>query len=424
MAKQYFKPGNMLYPLPAVMVSCQYPAGKEDALCTNPALAGKPNIITVAWAGTVCTNPPMLSISVRPERYSYHMIEESGEFVVNLTTEQLVRATDFCGVRSGKDIDKFKEMHLTPLPSKEISAPGIAESPVNIECKVREIKPLGSHTMFLADVVNVTVDDKFFDEKNTFHLNDTGLVTYSHGAYFLLGKKLGTFGYSVAKKKAKKLKRKYEKEHASYEKKVQAYIDRYTVDDANQSCFSSDEDVVSTAAGAMITGMKSQGMATAVKTFPGTAPVARYHQLVPCQITTGLSKLRRENFSTFSAAIDAGTNMMMAGHVWLTKIDKDFPASLSSTILSDVVRKELGFEGVLFTEALNVPVITSQYSAEEAELKAVIAGADMLYNPVNVEEAVFHVSRAVMFDDIDEKQVDQAVLRILQDKIQQGIYHK
>ena len=167
MAKQYFKPGNMLYPLPAVMVSCQYPAGKEDALCTNPALAGKPNIITVAWAGTVCTNPPMLSISVRPERYSYHMIEESGEFVVNLTTEQLVRATDFCGVRSGKDIDKFKEMHLTPLPSKEISAPGIAESPVNIECKVREIKPLGSHTMFLADVVNVTVDDKFIDEKNT-----------------------------------------------------------------------------------------------------------------------------------------------------------------------------------------------------------------------------------------------------------------
>lgn len=206
MAKQYFKPGNMLYPLPAVMVSCQYPAGKEDALCTNPALAGKPNIITVAWAGTVCTNPPMLSISVRPERYSYHMIEESGEFVVNLTTEQLVRATDFCGVRSGKDIDKFKEMHLTPLPSKEISAPGIAESPVNIECKVREIKPLGSHTMFLADVVNVTVDGKFFDEKNTFHLNDTGLVTYSHGAYFLLGKKLGTFGYSVAKKKAKKRK--------------------------------------------------------------------------------------------------------------------------------------------------------------------------------------------------------------------------
>lgn len=228
----------------------------------------------------------------------------------------------------------------------------------------------------------------------------------------------------MSKKKAKKLKQKYEKERASYEKKVKAYIDRYTVDDASQSCFSSDEDVVSTAAEAMVTGMKSQGIATAVKTFPGIAPVARYHQLIPCQITTGLSKLRRENFSTFSSAIDAGTNMMMAGHVWLTKIDKDFPVSLSQTILSDVVRKELGFEGVVFTEALNVPVITNQYSPEEAELKAVIAGADMLYDPVDVEDAVFHISRAVMFGDIDEKQVDQAVLRILQDKIQQGIYHK
>ena len=228
----------------------------------------------------------------------------------------------------------------------------------------------------------------------------------------------------MSKKKVKKLKQKYEKERASYEKKVQAYIDRYTVDDANQSCFSSEEDIVSTAVEAMVTGMKSQGIATAVKTFPGTAPVARYHQLIPCQITTGLSKLRRENFSTFSSAIDAGTNMMMAGHVWLTKIDKELPVSLSPTILSDVVRKELGFEGVVFTEALNVPVITNQYSPEEAELKAVIAGADMLYNPVDVEEAVFHLSRAVMFGDIDEKQIDQAVLRILQDKIQQGIYHK
>ena len=204
MGKSAFKPGNMLYPLPAVMVSCQYPAGKEDVLCTNPDLAGKPNIITVAWAGTICTNPPMLSISVRPERYSYHMIETSGEFVVNLTTEQLVRATDFCGVRSGKDIDKFKEMHSYHMI--ETSGEFVVNLTTEIECKVREIKPLGSHTMFLADVVNVTVDDAFFDEKNTFHLNDTGLVTYSHGAYFLLGKKLGTFGYSVAKKKAKKRK--------------------------------------------------------------------------------------------------------------------------------------------------------------------------------------------------------------------------
>lgn len=198
MAKQFWKPGNMLYPLPAVMVSCQ---GKEDdPLCTKKELAGKPNIITVAWAGTVCTNPPMVSISVRPERYSYHLIEESGEFVINLTTEALVKATDFCGVRSGRDIDKFKEMKLTPLPSQHISAPGIAESPVNIECKVREIKPLGSHSMIIADVLGVTIDDAYMAESGKFELNSANLVTYSHGEYFLLGKKLGTFGYSVKKK--------------------------------------------------------------------------------------------------------------------------------------------------------------------------------------------------------------------------------
>lgn len=198
MAKQFWKPGNMLYPLPAVMVSCQ---GKEDdPLCTKKELAGKPNIITVAWAGTVCTNPPMVSISVRPERYSYHLIEESGEFVINLTTEALVKATDFCGVRSGRDIDKFKEMKLTPQPSKHISAPGIAESPVNIECKVREINPLGSHSMIIADVVGVTIDDSYMTETGKFDLNSAELVTYSHGEYFLLGKKLGTFGYSVKKK--------------------------------------------------------------------------------------------------------------------------------------------------------------------------------------------------------------------------------
>lgn len=198
MAKQFWKPGNMLYPLPAVMVSCQ---GKEDdPLCTKKELAGKPNIITVAWAGTVCTNPPMVSISVRPERYSYHLIEESGEFVINLTTEALVKATDFCGVRSGRDIDKFKEMKLTPQPSQHISAPGIAESPVNIECKVREINPLGSHSIIIADVVGVTIDDSYMTETGKFDLNSAELVTYSHGEYFLLGKKLGTFGYSVKKK--------------------------------------------------------------------------------------------------------------------------------------------------------------------------------------------------------------------------------
>ncbi|MFR8038293.1 flavin reductase family protein [Clostridium fessum] len=196
MGKSAFKPGNMLYPLPAVMVSCQYP-GTSDPECSNPALSGRPNILTVAWAGTVqSANALHLRSS---GRYSYHMIEAAGEFVVNLTTESLVRATDYCGVRSGRDVDKFKEMHLTPLASREVSVPGIAESPVNIECRVRQITPLGSHNLILADVVAVTIDDAYMDEAGKFHLNDTGLITYSHGEYFLLGKKLGTFGYSVRK---------------------------------------------------------------------------------------------------------------------------------------------------------------------------------------------------------------------------------
>ncbi|MBS4930032.1 MAG: flavin reductase family protein [Clostridiales bacterium] len=191
MAKQFWKAGNMLYPVPAVMVSCN----REGE---------KPNIITVAWAGTVCTNPAMLSISVRPERYSYDIIKETKEFVVNLTTKELTYATDYCGVRSGRDIDKFAEMKLTPQPSQKIKAVGIAESPVNIECKVIEIKELGSHHLFLAEVVGVTVEDSYMDEKGKFHLNDIGLVAYSHGEYFELGEKLGKFGYSVQKKKSEK----------------------------------------------------------------------------------------------------------------------------------------------------------------------------------------------------------------------------
>lgn len=205
MAKQTWKPGNMLYPLPAVMVSCQYPGG-SDPQCGVPALQGKPNIITVAWAGTVCTNPPMLSISLRPERYSYHIIEASREFVVNLTTQTLVRAADYCGVRSGREVDKFAKMHLTPLPSRHVAAPGIAESPVNIECRVQEIKPLGSHTLFLAEVLGVTIDDAYLDETGKFNLNTAGLVTYSHGEYFLMGQKAGSFGYSVAKRQSGKRK--------------------------------------------------------------------------------------------------------------------------------------------------------------------------------------------------------------------------
>ena len=191
MAKQHWKPGNMLYPVPAVMVSC----GRKNE---------RPNIITVAWAGTVCSDPAMLSISVRPERYSYDIIKETGEFVVNLVTKDLVFATDYCGVKSGRDVDKYKEMKLTPLASQKVSAPGIAESPVNIECKVVQELALGSHTMFVAEVVNVTVEDGYMNETGKFELNNSGLVTYSHGEYFLLGEKLGKFGYSVQKKKEKK----------------------------------------------------------------------------------------------------------------------------------------------------------------------------------------------------------------------------
>jgi flavin reductase (DIM6/NTAB) family NADH-FMN oxidoreductase RutF len=187
MGKQYWKPGNMLYPVPAVMVSCQ-------------RKGEKPNIITVAWAGTICSSPAMLSISVRKSRYSYDIIKETGEFVVNLVTKDLVFATDYCGVKSGKDVDKFKEMKLTPLPSREIHAPGISESPVNLECRVTEIKELGSHDLFLAEIVSVTVDDRHMDENGKFQLNKLGLTAYSHGEYFELGEKLGSFGYSVRKK--------------------------------------------------------------------------------------------------------------------------------------------------------------------------------------------------------------------------------
>lgn len=186
MGKQSWRGGNMLYPVPAVMVSCARPGEN-------------PNIITVAWAGTVCSAPAMLSISVRKERYSYDILKETGEFVVNLVTRDLVFATDYCGVKSGRDTDKFKEMKLTPLPSQHISAPGIAESPLNLECRVKQVIELGSHDMFVAEILGVTVDDRYMDEKGTFHLNGAKLVSYSHGTYFELGEKIGTFGYSVRK---------------------------------------------------------------------------------------------------------------------------------------------------------------------------------------------------------------------------------
>ena len=163
MEREYWKAGNMLYPVPAVMISCQRPGER-------------PNIITVAWTGTICSDPAMVSISVRKERYSYDIIRETGEFVINLTTNDLTFATDYCGVKSGKDVDKFKEMNLTPSKSKTISAPGISESPVSLECKVKQVLELGSHDMFLAEGTAVSVDPKYMDEKGKFHLNDIILM--------------------------------------------------------------------------------------------------------------------------------------------------------------------------------------------------------------------------------------------------------
>lgn len=195
MGKQIWKPGNMLNPVPAVMVSVADRKGRQ-------------NIITVAWAGTVCTNPPMVSISVRPSRYSYDIIRETGEFVINLTTEKLTRACDYCGVVSGRDVDKFAKTGLTPMTVEGVRAPAIAESPVNIACRVKETRALGSHTMFIAEVVSVTADDAFMDETGRFHINDTGLIMYSHGEYFGMGRRLGKFGYSVQKKRGKTAKKR------------------------------------------------------------------------------------------------------------------------------------------------------------------------------------------------------------------------
>lgn len=189
--KQVWKPGNMLYPLPAVMVSVADEKGNS-------------NILTVAWTATVCTNPPMLSISVRPERYSYNAIVNMGEFVVNLTTKDLVYATDFCGVRSGRDIDKFEYLKLTKINGDKVKAPLIGESPVNIECKVNHIEKLGSHHMFVADVLAVHASEEYMDENGKFDLTLAKPIVYSHGEYYCLGEKLGKFGYSVAKDRNKK----------------------------------------------------------------------------------------------------------------------------------------------------------------------------------------------------------------------------
>lgn len=187
--KQTWKPGTVLYPLPAVLVSC---GARPDEY----------NMLTVAWTGTVCTNPPMCYISVRPERHSYGIIRRTGEFVINLTTRDLARATDWCGVRSGRDCDKFREMRLTPAPAGVVAAPIIVESPVNIECRVRQVLSLGSHDMFLAEVVNVQVDEAYIDPATgRFCLERACPIVYSHGEYFALGEALGHFGWSVRKKR-------------------------------------------------------------------------------------------------------------------------------------------------------------------------------------------------------------------------------
>ncbi len=195
MAKVDFKPGNMLYPLPAVLVTVRDQQGND-------------NVLTIGWAGTICSDPAMVSISVRPQRHSYHMLKETGEFVINLTTRDLAFATDYCGVKSGRNEDKFEALHLTKLPGKVVKAPLIAESPVNIECRVTQSILLGTHEMFMAKVVAVTVDDAYMDEKNTFHLQKADPIVYSHGEYYTLHELLGTFGYSVRKTVKKKAKRK------------------------------------------------------------------------------------------------------------------------------------------------------------------------------------------------------------------------
>lgn len=189
MGKQVWKAGNMIYPLPAVMVSCADKSGKQ-------------NILTVAWTGTICTNPAMAYISVRPERYSYQMIEDSQEFVINLTTEELAQATDYCGVVSGADVNKWEKMNLTAGKAEALEfAPVIQESPVNIECKLVEIKKLGSHDMFIAEVVAVQVSDEYMKENGKFELADANPLVYSHGQYYGTGKHIGKFGYSVQKNK-------------------------------------------------------------------------------------------------------------------------------------------------------------------------------------------------------------------------------
>ena len=190
MAKRIWKPGTFIYPIPAVLVSC----GNME----------KSNILTVAWTGIINTNPARVYISVRPERYSYNLIKESGEFVINLTNEKLTYATDWCGVRSGAKFDKFKEMHLTKEKAEFVSVPLIKESPVSVVCRKKKKKNYGSHTMFIGEVLSIDADEKYFDEKGAFDISKCNLIAYANGGYYTLGRKVGKFGYSVEKKRKNK----------------------------------------------------------------------------------------------------------------------------------------------------------------------------------------------------------------------------
>ena len=192
MAKKQWKSGNFIYPIPAVLVT----SGTME----------KGNIMTVAWTGILNTNPAICYISVRPERYSYNLIKQSGEFVINLTTKELAYATDWCGVKSGRDFDKFKEMKLNKEKANCVKVPLIKESPVSVECKIREIIPLGSHDMFIADVLAIDADEKYIDEKGSFDISKCNLIAYANGGYYSLDRKIGKFGYSVQKKRKKEIK--------------------------------------------------------------------------------------------------------------------------------------------------------------------------------------------------------------------------
>ena len=187
MPRRIWKPGTFIYPLPVVMVSC--------------GTMKKSNIITVAWTGIINTNPAMCYISVKPERYSYHLIKSQGEFVINLTNKNLSYATDWCGVKTGAKYDKFKEMKLTKEKANFVKCPIIKESPVAIECKVKKIKELGSHHMIQAEILSIDADEKYIDEKGAFDISKCNLITYANGHYYELGKKIGKFGYSVQKRR-------------------------------------------------------------------------------------------------------------------------------------------------------------------------------------------------------------------------------